>query len=203
MVQRCSHSIVGSQGVGFRLLQAELKSLGVSALRSTPGAYSGSWTTARRHRGEPCVRRLKAAFPNLVPVHKPVHASWLNQIEIYFSIGGLLTTAEELRAMNIHRGQVRPGATPRVLVLDTSGLTWGRGRQGGMLANARLDAGLLVCREHKLVVLQRAAFPVPRVKLQDTPGFGDKLRIAPGKSRCDLKRANRILVQPPPNGLVA
>ena len=38
------------------------------------------------HRGQPCVRRLTAAFPNLVPVHGPVHASWLNQIEIYFSI---------------------------------------------------------------------------------------------------------------------
>ncbi|MGH7929804.1 MAG: IS630 family transposase [Candidatus Binatia bacterium] len=38
------------------------------------------------HRGQPCVRRLQTAFPNLVPVHGPVHASWLNQIEIYFSI---------------------------------------------------------------------------------------------------------------------
>ncbi len=38
------------------------------------------------HRGAPCVRRLQAAYPNLVPVHSPVHASWLNQIEIYFSI---------------------------------------------------------------------------------------------------------------------
>lgn len=38
------------------------------------------------HRGQPCVQRLKTAFPNLVPVHGPVHASWLNQIEIYFSI---------------------------------------------------------------------------------------------------------------------
>lgn len=38
------------------------------------------------HRGQPCVRRLAKAFPNLVPVHGPVHASWLNQIEIYFSI---------------------------------------------------------------------------------------------------------------------
>ena len=25
-------------------------------------------------------------LPNLVPVHGPIHASWLNQIEIYFSI---------------------------------------------------------------------------------------------------------------------
>jgi hypothetical protein len=38
------------------------------------------------HRGQPCVRRLTQTYPNLVPVHGPVHASWLNQIEIYFSI---------------------------------------------------------------------------------------------------------------------
>jgi hypothetical protein len=25
-------------------------------------------------------------YPHLVPVHLPVHASWLNQVEIYFSI---------------------------------------------------------------------------------------------------------------------
>jgi len=38
------------------------------------------------HRGTRCVARLQAQFPRLVPVHGPVHASWLNQIEIYFSI---------------------------------------------------------------------------------------------------------------------
>jgi hypothetical protein len=38
------------------------------------------------HRGERCVTRLQETFPRLVPVHGPVHASWLNQIEIYFSI---------------------------------------------------------------------------------------------------------------------
>lgn len=38
------------------------------------------------HRGAACVKRLQAAYPTLVPVHGPVHASWLNQIEIYFSI---------------------------------------------------------------------------------------------------------------------
>jgi hypothetical protein len=38
------------------------------------------------HRGSTCVRRLQAAFRNFIPVHGPVHASWLNQIEIYFSI---------------------------------------------------------------------------------------------------------------------
>lgn len=38
------------------------------------------------HRGEASVRRLTQAYPRWVPVHGPVHASWLNQIEIYFSI---------------------------------------------------------------------------------------------------------------------
>jgi hypothetical protein len=38
------------------------------------------------HRGEASVRRLAARWPNLQLVHTPVHASWLNQVEIYFSI---------------------------------------------------------------------------------------------------------------------
>ena len=38
------------------------------------------------HRGEAAVRRLLAAHPNAVLVHLPVHASWLNQVEIYFSL---------------------------------------------------------------------------------------------------------------------
>ena len=38
------------------------------------------------HRGQRCAARLKAKYPNLVVVNSPVHASWLNQIEIYFSI---------------------------------------------------------------------------------------------------------------------
>jgi len=38
------------------------------------------------HRGQACVRRLQRAYPTIVPVHLPVHASWLNQIELYFSI---------------------------------------------------------------------------------------------------------------------
>ena len=38
------------------------------------------------HRGDASVQRLIQAHPRLVPVHGPVHASWLNQIEIYFSI---------------------------------------------------------------------------------------------------------------------
>jgi len=38
------------------------------------------------HRGQAAVDRLQGSYPNLVLVHLPLHASWLNQIEIYFSI---------------------------------------------------------------------------------------------------------------------
>jgi DDE superfamily endonuclease len=38
------------------------------------------------HRGNKACQRLRAKWPSIVLVHTPVHASWLNQIEIYFSI---------------------------------------------------------------------------------------------------------------------
>ena len=38
------------------------------------------------HRGQRSVARLQDRYANLRVVHGPVHASWLNQIEIYFSI---------------------------------------------------------------------------------------------------------------------
>jgi DDE superfamily endonuclease len=38
------------------------------------------------HRGLKAAERLHRRWPNIVLVHTPVHASWLNQIEIYFSI---------------------------------------------------------------------------------------------------------------------
>ncbi len=38
------------------------------------------------HRGQRSIDRLEGDYKNLVLIHLPVHASWLNQIEIYFSI---------------------------------------------------------------------------------------------------------------------
>ena len=38
------------------------------------------------HRGRTSMDRLQGAWSNLLLVHLPVHASWLNQIEIYFSV---------------------------------------------------------------------------------------------------------------------
>jgi len=38
------------------------------------------------HRGQASIDRLQRRWPNLTLVHLPIHASWLNQVEIYFSI---------------------------------------------------------------------------------------------------------------------
>jgi len=38
------------------------------------------------HRGQAAIDRLRTAHPNAIMIHTPVHASWLNQIEIFFSI---------------------------------------------------------------------------------------------------------------------
>jgi transposase len=38
------------------------------------------------HRGKAAISRLCKAHPNAIMIHTPVHASWLNQVEIFFSI---------------------------------------------------------------------------------------------------------------------
>ena len=38
------------------------------------------------HAGQASIDRMREAWPNAELVHLPVHASWLNQVEIYFSI---------------------------------------------------------------------------------------------------------------------
>jgi transposase len=40
------------------------------------------------HRGQRSIDRLQGAWPTLRLVHLPIHASWLDQAEIYFSIVG-------------------------------------------------------------------------------------------------------------------
>lgn len=60
------------------------------------------------HRGKASIKRLQGRWPTLTLVHLPVHASWLNQVEIYHSIiqrkllepNDFQNTAELARALN-------------------------------------------------------------------------------------------------------
>jgi len=55
------------------------------------------------HRGDKAVQRLEDRYANLTLVHTPVHASWLNQVEIFFSL--------------VQRKVLSPAAAPSVIEL--------------------------------------------------------------------------------------
>ena len=60
------------------------------------------------HRGQKSIDRLQGRWRNLILVHLPVHASWMNQVEIYHSIiqrkvldpNDFESTAELARTLN-------------------------------------------------------------------------------------------------------
>jgi DDE superfamily endonuclease len=64
------------------------------------------------HRGKSSIRRLQGAWPKLIVVHTPVHASWLNQAEIYFSI--------------VQRKVLQPNNFPDLDALEQELLAFGR-----------------------------------------------------------------------------
>jgi hypothetical protein len=55
------------------------------------------------HRGDKARQRLQERYPTLTLVHTPVHASWLNQVEIFFSL--------------VQRKVLSPAAAPSVIEL--------------------------------------------------------------------------------------
>ena len=61
-------------------------SLRTSARRSSARRVFWIVDNGSSHRGAKSVVRLQTRWRNLILVHLPVHASWLNQIEIYYSI---------------------------------------------------------------------------------------------------------------------
>lgn len=64
------------------------------------------------HRGKRSIDRLQGTWPNLIVVHTPIHASWLNQAEIYFSV--------------VQRKVVTPNDFADLAVLEAHLLAFGR-----------------------------------------------------------------------------
>ncbi len=69
------------------------------------------------HRGKRSIDRLQGAWPNLIVVHTPIHASWLNQAEIYFSV--------------VQRKAVTPNDFPDLDALEAHLLAFGRRYEAG------------------------------------------------------------------------
>jgi hypothetical protein len=55
-----------------------------AARRAILDLYAGTWQGERLHPGE--IDRLQGTWSNMTVVHPPIHAAWVNQAEIYFSV---------------------------------------------------------------------------------------------------------------------
>jgi hypothetical protein len=109
----------------------------------------------------------------------------------------LFASAEDPGAVNVPGSQVGPGAAPRVFVFDVHRLlgTWG---QGVMLAQAGLDAGLLVGGDQVVLGAQGSAVPVPLIQVQNPTGLGGEVGITREDPAAMTPWAKSIAAQPPP-----
>jgi hypothetical protein len=103
------------------------------------------------HAGRASIERLEGAWPNLRLIHLPVHASWLNQIELYFSIvqrkaltpndlGSLAELAERLLAFGRRYREI---AEPFEWTFTRADLERVLGRIDAQAAPARSDRARL------------------------------------------------------------
>jgi len=110
--------------------------------------------------------------------------------------------AKDFSAMNIKSGQVSPRAAAFIFVFDLhdgSGLCG----QCRVKTGAGLNAGLLICRDDKLVVMKGLSTPNALVKTQDTPCFESELWGAGKDPAAMLPRADGVGMEPPPHGAIA
>ena len=59
---------------------------GSALITWSTSAVNGFIPVDGSHRNWAAAARLSDAYPNARMVHLPVHASWLNQVEVYFSV---------------------------------------------------------------------------------------------------------------------
>lgn len=80
------------------------------------------------HRGQAAIDRLTRRFPNAVMVHTPIHASWLNQAEIYFSVAqhkvlpGRIVDHARSSSLNLFNLASSPAVPGRRSAPDAAGL---------------------------------------------------------------------------------
>src|SRR3990172_880630 len=172
------------------------------------------WSVDRDHVAESGVQTTDASTATVrrAVVHDPEDAAsglvgWLphhvaHQFLEGFDAGGLFAAAEELHAVNVHGGQVRPRPATFVLVLNTHGAMWS-GRQGRMNATACLNAGLLVGRDDEIVAPQRFALPTAGIEVENAPRLYGKVPVAWKDPAPMLPGAKGIFAEPAPHRLVA
>jgi len=81
-----SFRLAVSASISLRLRSSSSSLCRSSRLLAAADLPPGAGPPLSVHRGSKAVKRLQTRYPRLLLVHAPIHASWLNQVEIYFSI---------------------------------------------------------------------------------------------------------------------
>jgi hypothetical protein len=89
----------------------------------------------------------------------------------------LLAAAKDPGMVDIQTSDVGPGAASKVLVLDLHRPTRAAGASG-VFAAPGLNAGLLVGRDHELIVFQWLTLPLTGLQIEYAAGFVGEVGIA-------------------------
>src|SRR5215831_16455088 len=110
---------------------------------------------------------------------------------------GRFTVSENPGVMDIPSRQIDPSTEAFIVGLQTHRLMR-LGWRAGMFRLTRLNAGLLVCGENKIVRIQWSTFPSSGVEIQYASRFDDKIRIARKQPRSESPWLDCILTEPAP-----
>src|SRR5947207_11003163 len=112
---RCD-GLMGGRVKGFRPLTGQSRTTPAPRpVKNSAGRWAGVVDKESSHRGEVARRRLTRSYKRAVLVHTPVHASWLNRVEVYLANAAEGTHPERLRRLGgrrtplvVVRGVVQP-----------------------------------------------------------------------------------------------
>jgi len=107
--------------------------------------------------------------------------------------------AEELGAMNVPSGEIRPGTSAKVFMLDPGGAVRG-GWQSRVFSAPGLNVRLLVSRHHEVISAQWSALPHSLIEVEDRTSFGSKVGVTREDPAPMLPWAESVGAEPSPQG---
>ena len=110
--------------------------------------------------------------------------------------------AKDAGPVDIQGGDIGPGPTAGVLVLDVHGSTRPAALRS-VLATAGLNAGLFIGGDHELVILQRPVLPLTGVQIQHALGLGGEVGVTGEDPTAVVPGPNSVFMQPTPQRAAA
>jgi hypothetical protein len=112
-----------------------------------------------------------------------------------------LTAAKDSGLMDIEGSQVSPGTAAPVFMFDARLARLAS--RSGMPTGSCWEAGLLIGRNHKLVVFQRLAVPKALLEIQEAARLAGKVGVAGEDPGSMWPGTDGVFVQPSPEGAAA